>query len=93
MTSIYLIADLIGRDLVIRRYANQSGRWMCLFENGEVMDRGALVGVFGNGVTPTEAVQDYCKQIVGCRMAFDAMTPARRTEFTMPADLGVGSAP
>jgi len=93
VTSIYLIADLIGRDLVVRRFANQSGRWMCLFDHGEVMERGGLTTVYGGGLTPNEAVRDYCRQIAGHRLAFDAMDKARRTEFTMPTDLGLDSAP
>ena len=86
MTSIFLIADLLNVELVVRRYPNQDGRWCCRFHHAEVMEDGLLRSASGNSAVLIEAIEDYCKQIAGKRVAFDAMSSTRR-EFVMPVDL------
>jgi len=68
--NIFEFADVIGKDLILRRYENQSGRWTCQFERGEIKDGIFLVGEYGNGQTPDEAIQDYVEKIRGTRIVF-----------------------
>lgn len=69
----------IGHELVVNeRPLNMNlSRFYVSFEHGEVMENGCLVGVFGNGNTIAEAVDDYCVKISGKEMAFNAYTKDR----------------
>ncbi len=84
--TIYEFADVIGRDLVIRRYANQGGRWTAEFDGAELKDApdsGFLAGVYGNGVSPEDALSDYLECIKGKWLVFDAYGKHRR-EYNVP---------
>lgn len=87
--NIYDIADLLDRDIVVTRYANQKGRWCIHFENCEVKEKKdsyCLVGAHGNGTTVQAAMADYINQIKGKLLVFDAFSDKRR-EFQLPDTL------
>ena len=73
----------IGHELVVTErpislmQSCRVSKYHVCFEGGEVMENGMLVGVFGDGNTVDQALDDYCNQISGKRMAFNAMTPYR----------------
>jgi hypothetical protein len=75
--------DARNLELNLRRYPNQCERWIAEFEHCEVIQGGCLVGLYGNGHTPEEAIQDYIRNIAGKRIAQNAMTD-RRSEFEVP---------
>jgi len=79
-------ADILNVDLIIRRYCNQDNRYMAKIENAEVMQDGCLIGMYGNGKTAFDAINDYVKQIRGKRIAIDSYTP-KRGEFDVPKNL------
>lgn len=87
MTSIFLIADLINKDITLRRFANQNNRWMAEFENADIKDKSMLLSAYGNGLTPEAALIDYINQIAKKTIIFNGLNAERRTEFTMPKDL------
>ena len=79
-------ADCINAEIVVRRYDNQNNRWMAEFNHCEVKGEGVLIGTYGNGTTPQEAIQAYVDQICGKTVVFEAGTDRRR-EFTVPMQL------
>jgi len=81
--------DVMGVDLIIRRYANQQNRYMCQFEYAEVKKykgEPGLRGLYGTGKCASEAVQDYVTIIKGKWLVINAMTD-RRKEFGVPDSL------
>lgn len=92
MSSLDAFADLIGHEIEMTRYPGQNGRWSCSIRYAEVMERGMLGGLYGNGKTPEKAMADYARQIAGKRIAINAGT-SRRKEYDVPADLVGGDAP
>ncbi|MBI2625388.1 MAG: hypothetical protein HYW70_03600 [Candidatus Nealsonbacteria bacterium] len=86
------LADIIGRDLVITRFPNipsQDHRFTCEFKNSETKkdeDDGLLISTYGEGRTPTAALQDYAKKIRGKLLVLDACSSNRR-EIWIPASL------
>jgi len=76
-------ADIIDKEIVIIYYPNQNCRFSASFDGAEIMDRGFLLGNYGNGKTPEESLKDYTKQIVGKRIVFGAYTDNRK-EFVVP---------
>jgi len=78
--------DIIGRDLVLRRYANQDSRWTAQIESCEVKENGVLKGSYGDGKTPEEAISDYMNQISGKCLVLRARSDSRR-EFTVPTSV------
>lgn len=87
MTSIYVIADLIDKDIIFRRYANQNNRWTANFENAEIKEGGTLVSAYGNGDSAFAALDAYVKEIAGKVLIFNAFSVDQRVIFTMPKDL------
>jgi hypothetical protein len=47
-------------------------RWYALFKNCETKEGGFLRGEFGNGSTPREAAENYCRAISGKRIVIRA---------------------
>ena len=58
-------------------------RYLARFEHVEISRHGLLIGEFGNGETPAEAIQNYAHLIRGQRLVFGAYGPDRKT-FTAP---------
>lgn len=63
-----------------------SQRFYARFEDTEVMWKGLLRGVYGEGPNPEAAINDYAARIVGSRIAVQAYTDKRR-EYDVPNDL------
>jgi len=53
-------------------------RWVASFQRCEVKGEGVLIGSYGNGNTPEEAIADYASKIRGEVLVVDAMTGSRR---------------
>lgn len=81
--TLYELADLLRRDIVARRYENQTGRIGVCLEYCEIKEDGGLLSLQGNGKTWEEAVSDYARQISGKRLVFDAYGKDR-AEFQCP---------
>ena len=74
-------ADREGFEMMINERPKPDGdpsRHYARFDCVEVMDRGCLVGTFGNGSTVEEAVDNYAKEISLKRLAFKSYTKNRR---------------
>lgn len=63
-----------------------SQRFYARFEDTEVMERGLLRGIYGEGPNPDAAIQDYASRLAGTRIAVQAYTDKRR-EFDVPNNL------
>lgn len=82
--NIIQFADLINQDLEITYYANQQGRYCAHFVGAEIKEGNILVSAHGNGPTPTAALNDYTKKIIGTQLVFYAHSPDLRATFTIP---------
>jgi hypothetical protein len=65
-------ARFIGSDLE-RFYAE--------LEHVEVKGNGVLIGMYGNGATPDEAMENYLKKITGQTLVIHASDAERRREL------------
>ena len=93
MMTIGELSDIIGCDLIIKRHANQNGRYTAEFERTEVKnykESSVMVRFYGNGGTPEEAVSDYVEKIRGKWLVINAMDEEKRREFGVPHTLTVG---
>jgi hypothetical protein len=79
------ICLLIGRNLVVTRYANPGpgNHWAARIQGAEIKDGGMLRAFSGRGVTPDEALIDYANEIAGKVLVFDAYNDRRR-EINIP---------
>lgn len=78
-----LVMQVFERDAKISTPAQ---RFYARFEDTEVMWKGMLRGVYGEGPNPEAAIKDYAAQIAGSRIAVQAYTDKRR-EFDVPSNL------
>jgi hypothetical protein len=81
------LSDLMGEDLVIRRYAGQNNRYMAHFEHSDTKDDSddpGLCGSYGNGKSPDEAIEDYVKKIRGKLLIINAWGENRREYYIPP---------
>lgn len=83
---LYMFLDTIDCNLKLFRFPNQNGRWLAEIENGEIKEPGVLVGKFGTGQTPEEAIEDYVQKIKGQTLVVNATTKYRK-EFQIPQSL------
>lgn len=61
------------------------GRFTASFEKSEIKDGGLLIGLYGNGNTPEEAIAGYGKQISGKLLVINAYgDPVKRKEILVP---------
>lgn len=79
--------DAINVGLVVRRYANQSNRWMAEFEDCEIMEDGCLRSGYGDGHSASEAISAYIDNIRGRRIVINATGGVRRREFDVPRSI------
>ena len=72
-------ADNHGLTLEIHERPRELGaRYYAYFTDVEVMERGCLVGVYGNGDTKEQAISDYADELLGKRIAIRAGRDDRR---------------
>lgn len=81
--NIYEFADMIKKNIVFTRYANQNGRISVHFEYSETLTRGVLCSKYGDGETPEKAINDYTTKIMGETLVFRAMSDNRQ-EYEVP---------
>jgi hypothetical protein len=86
--TIYEFADVIGKDLLIRRYANQKGRFMVRFEHCDVKDGIFLRGAHGNAPNMVDAISAYIAEIAGQELIFNGNTD-REQSYRAPSNLTV----
>jgi len=82
-------ADVLNLELEIRRYPNQNGRYTAKFAKCETKDSptdGILCGSYGNGRSPSDAINDYLNKIRGKLLVVDAMSAERRS-YVVPKEL------
>lgn len=60
--NIYELADLMDKELIIRRYSNQKNRFIARFEHCELKEGAILRGAYGTGTTPISALNSYAKE-------------------------------
>ena len=65
------------------------GRFLASFEDSDVKDGSVLIGSYGNGNTPEEAIADYSCQIQDKLLVIDAYGPNRR-EIWVPSFIATG---
>lgn len=85
--NIYEFADMVDKSIIIKYCPNQNGRFYACFEHGETKenkDDCCLLGNYGNGSTPTTAVDEYSRIISGRYIVFNAMSQENRQEFKIP---------
>lgn len=84
--NLFAFLDTIDCDLELRRYANQSGRWLAQIEHAELKEGCTLSGNYGTGKNPEQAIEDYVQQIKGKLLVINAASD-RRKEFKVPDSL------
>lgn len=86
--TLFEVGDVLGADLIVRRFANQRNRWSCGFESTMARDGNhGLVGNYGSGVTPSEAIADYVQNIRGRTLLAFMDSPTLRREVRVPDTL------
>lgn len=74
LDSIYHFADIIDKELVVRRLPNKNC-FFAEFENCEVRNNKQdvmLRGLFGTGDSPENAIMNYANEISGKILVFNA---------------------
>lgn len=90
--TIYELGDMLDKDLVIKRYANQGKRHSASFECVETKNSESdsiLRGEYGDGDTPQEAIEDYVEKIKGKLLVVNASGGNTRRQLTAPTSLTV----
>lgn len=76
--SIYEYVKIMNQQLVCEFIHNSPvGPWHARIPRVEVVDDGLLVGVYGVGSTPDEAIADFVKQISGKRLSLEMYDGAK----------------
>ena len=75
------IGIVIGKELEITH--RDSGLVIVSFNKTEIRENGILTSSYGVGKTIIKAKKDYCKKLMGARLAIDAFTSKRR-EIQLP---------
>ena len=71
-TDISAFADLHGLEMVVQERDPsfpEFQKYYANFVEVEVIKDGMLESRFGNGSTPEYAIQEYCRQISGCKLS------------------------
>jgi hypothetical protein len=82
--NIYEFADIINKNIIITRYANQNGRFSAHFDRCNIAQGDLLRGEYGDGKTPQEALNNYKNAIAGKTLVFNAMSDTNRQEYVAP---------
>lgn len=80
------LSDITQSNIVATRYHSQGSRWSAKLEGAEIKDKSMLVGAYGDGDSPAEAIADYADQIRGKTLVFGSYTDNRK-EFCVPNTL------
>lgn len=85
--NIYDFADTMNLTIEVRRRVNwndMSSQWYAKFESVDVKRDIFLVGTFGNGATPEQAIRNYLDEIRGKQVVQYAGSKEMRREFVIP---------
>jgi hypothetical protein len=85
--TIIEFADIIDRELVVRYYPNQKGRFCAQFDRSDTKKtkQSSVIGsCFGDGNTPIAALNEYARQLTGMVLVFDASYGEGRVEYIAP---------
>jgi hypothetical protein len=86
--SIFELADILNAEIRLTRYPNQENRWCSSFDHCDVKDGdNILIGMYGSGKVPHEAINDYVEKIKGRTIVFHAIDKNRRSQFTVPSTI------
>ena len=91
--NLYDLSALLDADLILTRYANQSGRWTAQLERCETKDGNLLCTAYGNAKDTDAAINDYVQQIRGKLIVARATSTEFRRELTVPTDLEAAPRP
>jgi hypothetical protein len=84
-------ANILGLKLeVFYRGFDRSKKlkpFYCHFHSVDEKDDCIFIGHFGDGDTMLEAVKDYCNQIKGKQLVYNATEKEHRKEFVAPDNL------
>lgn len=79
-------AEAINAELQVE-YVPGFRRWHAKFRCCETSDGRFLTSEFGSGLTPTGAIKEYCRQLQGKTLVFNAGYIKYRREFVAPQEL------
>lgn len=81
------LSEMMDVNLEVKYLPKRENRkWICRFDNTEVKGDGVLIGKYGDGDSPDEAINDYATSIAGKTIVLNAY--GNRKEFKVPASLG-----
>lgn len=83
--SLYRFADIIDKELIVRRYPNKDNYFLAEFDGSNIKNDNQdimLRGIFGRGKNPESALVDYAKSIEGKIIIFDNRNENRQ-EFVV----------
>lgn len=84
--TIHDLADLIGADIIVKRFPNQESRWIAMFDGWQVRENDSIVsGTYGSGNTPENALASYVDEIKGKRI--ETIRREDRQTFIVPKTL------
>jgi hypothetical protein len=84
--TIFEFADIIDKDILVTRFANQDERWCAYFKGCEVKGDSVLIGEHGNGKTPMVALSEYVAKIRGKIIVFNSLR-GNRMEYSVPKSI------
>jgi hypothetical protein len=84
--NLFTFLDILNLDLELHRHANEDGRWITWIKHSEIKEGGALIGTYGDGKTPEQAIEDYVQRIKGKLIVINATSDLRK-EFKVPDSL------
>ncbi len=73
------LADMLDKNIVVTKYANQNDRWSAKIEGVEVKDGTLLISVSGEAHCPETALLAYAVKLKGKTIVTDAMSENRIT--------------
>jgi len=82
--NIYDLADVLDRNLIITRQANNINAFRVGFGHCEIKQGTLLIGAYGRGNTVKEALNSFTRQISRQTLVFDVVYPDYRVEFVVP---------
>jgi len=80
------LADVIGCELIVRRYPNQNNRWRASLDKVEIKKGSILISESGIGSTTQEAINNYVTSIRGKLLVKNAYNE-NRMEFNVPNNI------
>jgi hypothetical protein len=78
-----LVMEIRARSLGSGQCREDASRYFAKFRSCEIKDGACLIGAYGDGATPNDAMGDYARQISGRLLIVDAMLLQRR-EIRVP---------